>query len=250
MMVTGGARLRLREVRVTNIRPSAACPLEEASGNGIRMGTTPDVEMDGEFGTTGSLDARNILVDRFFGDGILGLAFGEERAEIRVVESAISGGPARPGLFQAGVVVVANARAVLRDNTIGPIYCTDESCGDDLFESNQGAGIGTDSLQGNDNVVERNFIFGTDVGIWPFGGLSGISQNFLATKLYGLLLQDGDYRTDHNVIVSGQAGIVGFAVDAETTVRSRADFIAPNVAAPTLELEPTGLDATVVRTPR
>lgn len=248
MMVTGGALLRLREVRVTGIRPTPACPIEESSGNAIRMGTTPDVEMDGEFGTTGSLDARNILVDGFFGDGILGLAFGDTRAEIRVVESVVTGAPSRPGLFQAGIIVVANARAVLRDNAIGPIYCTDETCGDDLLEQAQGAAIGTDSLSGEDHVVANNFIFGTDIGIWPFGGLTGISRNFVATRLYGLLLQDAQYRTDHNFILSGEAGIVGFATETQTLVRSRGDFVAPRVAEPVKEIEPFGVDATVVRT--
>lgn len=251
MMVTGAARLRLREVRVTGIRPTQACPAEQASGNAIRMGFTPDIEMDGEFGTIGSLDARNILVDDFLGDGILGLGFGEERAEIRVVESIVSGGPARPGLFQAGIIVVANARAVLRENVIGPIHCTAEFCGhDDLLEQAQGAGIGTDSLSGDDHVVANNFVFGTDVGIWPFGGLTGISSNFLATKLYGLLLMDGDYSTDHNIIVSGKAGVVAFATEVDTTVRSRKDFIAPKVAEPTKEIAPFDATATVVRVPR
>jgi hypothetical protein len=248
MMVTGGAHLRLREVRVTGIRPTLDCPSEKSTGNAIRMGAPPYVEMDGEFGTTGSLDARNILVDDFFGDGILGLGFGEERAEIRVVESIINGGPRRPGLFQAGIIVVANARAVLRDNAIGPIHCTDEVCGLlDLVNEGQSVGIGADSLSGDDHVVANNFIFGTDVGVWPGGGLTGISHNFIAAKLYGLLLQDGDYATDHNVIFGAEAGIVAYATGADTVVRSRGDFIGPKIPEPTKEIAPFDFAATVLR---
>ena len=70
MMVTGGAHLRLRDVRVTTVAPTPGCPPEKSSGNAIRMGFTPNIEMDGEFGSSGSLDARNILVDGFDGDGI------------------------------------------------------------------------------------------------------------------------------------------------------------------------------------
>lgn len=249
MMVTGGAHLRLREVRVTAVAPRRGCPAEQSSANAIRMGLTPNIELDGEFGTTGSLDARNILVDGFYGDGILGLGFGEERSEIRVVASVVSGGPKRPGLFQAGIVVVANMRAVLRDNAIGPIYCTDEGCGSDLAEQFQGVAIAADSLTGDDHVVENNFLFGTDIGLWAFAGVTGISRNFIAAKQFGLLLQDADYATDHNIIVSGAAGIVAFATEIDTTVRSRRDFITRNVDEPTLEIEPTGFNATVVRVP-
>lgn len=254
VMVTGGAHLRLREVRVTGIWPTLDCPVEKSSGNAIRMGAPPNVEMDGEFGTTGSLDARNILVDGFFGDGILGLGFGEERHEIRVVESVVTGGPTRPGLFQAGIIVVANMRAVLRDNAIGPILCTrnlpDDRCGKDLVHEDQGTGIGADSLSGDDHVVANNFIFGTDLGIWSFGGLTGISHNFVVAKQFGLLLQDAEYTTDHNIIVSGEAGIVAYATEVDTTVRSHKDFIAPNIAEPTKEIAPFDFVATVTRVPR
>ena len=250
MIVTGGARLRLREVRVTGIRPTAACPLEQSSGNAIRMGLTPNIELDGEFGTTGSLDARNILVDGFFGDGILGLGFAEERAEIRVEESIVSGGPARPGLFQAGIVVVANTRAILRNNAVGPIYCTHPQCGEDLLEEFQGVAIASDSLSGDDHVVASNFLYGTDIGLWAFAGLTGISRNFVAAKQFGLLLHDSEYTTDRNIIVSGEAGVVAFATDADSTVRSRGDFIARNVAEPTKEIAPFGFVASVVRVRR
>ncbi len=249
MMVVGGGRLTLREVRVTAIRPTPNCPAEQSSGNAVRMGFPPNVEMQGEFGTTGSLDARNILVDGFFGDGILGLGFGEERAEVRVVESVVSGGPSRPGLFQAGIIVVANMRAVLRDNAVGPVYCTHELCGADLGPDEfQAVAIGSDSLTGTDHVVANNFLFGTDIGIWPSGGLTGISHNFIATSMFGMVLMDGDYVTDHNIIVSGEAGIVALATAVDTTVRSRSDFITRNVGEPTLEIEPLEFRATVVRT--
>jgi hypothetical protein len=244
------AALRLRNVRVTNIRPTSDCPVRQAHGNGVWVGLPPFIEMNREFGTGGSLDARNILVDRFAADGVLGVSFGEQRAEIRLADSIVNGGPANPGLIQSGVIVDGNIRAVVRDNAIGPIHCTREDrCGPDLAEQFQGVAIGTGPLSGDDQVIANNFLFGTDIGIWPFGGLSGISGNFIATRLFGLLLQDGDYATDHNVIVSGAAGIVALATEADTTVRSRRDFVTRNVDEPTLELEPAKFNATIVRIP-
>jgi hypothetical protein len=47
--VAGGAHLRLREVRVTGIRPASTCPSAQASGNAIRVGSTHSVEMDSVF---------------------------------------------------------------------------------------------------------------------------------------------------------------------------------------------------------
>jgi len=248
IIAVDGAALRLRNVRVTNIRPTSDCPVRQAHGNGVWIGLPPFIEMNGELGTAGSLDARNILVDRFSGDGILGVSFGEERTEIRIIESIVNGGPAVAGLIQAGVIVAGNTRAVVRENAIGPIHCTREDrCGPDLAEEFQGVAIGADSLTGADHVIANNFLFGTDIGIWPFGGLTGISRNVIATKLYGMLLQDADYATDHNIIVSGAAGIVAFATQTDMTVRSRKDLITPNVAEPTREIELFGFDATVVR---
>jgi hypothetical protein len=250
VIAVDNAALRLQDVRVTNIRPTSDCPVRQAHGNAVWVGLPPFIEMNGESGTAGSLDARNILVDRFAGDGILGVSFGEARTEIRVSESVISGGPARPGLIQSGVIVDGNTRAVLRDNAIGPIHCTrTDRCGPDLAEQFQGVAIGTGPLSGDDQVIANNFLFGTDIGIWPFGGLGGISHNFIATKLYGLLLQDGDYATDHNIIVSGEAGIVALATEVNTTVRSRRDFVTRNVGEQTLEIEPTEFDATILRAP-
>ena len=56
--------------------------------------------------------------------------------------------------------------------------------------------------------------------------------------------------TDRNIIVSGDAGIVAYATDADSTVRSRGDFISPRVAEPTREIAPFGFVATVVRSRR
>lgn len=246
IIAVDNAALRLRDVRVTNIRPASTCPV--LRGNAVWIGFPPFIEMEGQEGTAGSLDARNILVDRFAGDGILGVSAGEERTEIRVTESIVNGGPASPGLIQNGIVLDGNERAILRDNAIGPIHCTREDrCGPDLAEQFQGIAIATGVLTGDNHELANNFLFGTDIGIWPFGGLSGISRNFIATRLYGLLLQDGDYATDHNIIVSGAAGIVALATESDTTVRSRRDFITRNVAEPTLEIAPFDFDATVVR---
>ncbi len=252
--VVEGARLELKESRVTRIRPETSdpsCSPQSPAGAAIRIGLTAAFSADGVVsGSTAHGKITEVTVDRYFGAGIVvGGPPDGATSTATIANNVISGGAVPFAVEgQAGISIRQNAVARVTENKVSGNVCTDPFCGADPINEFQSAGIAAISLSVPGTRIADNRVSDNDIGIYQLASPNccTIKENRVKDNaFYGIVIQDGDGATSENTITGGKWGIAVVASFEDTVGLLRGDKIKGTSVAEILEIE-DGAEATAI----
>ena len=208
IFVSGGATLKITKSTITDIRdnPASGCQ----NGVGIFVGRN-------FYGTTGHADIQDVKVTKYQKGGIVVDNAGST-AEIR--DNQISWDLAPLNIASNGIQVSRGADAIVSDNKISGNVCAASSCGSDLLNDYQSAGVLL-FQSGGGTVVKNNDLSNNDIGIVTYASPSSVKINdnkiTQNNNVAAIVLQDGTYKiSDNKITGSGTVGI-GIIADSVNT---------------------------------
>lgn len=249
--VVKAATLQLEKSRVTRIRFEDTTCSGPLIADGIDVGLSATVEIDGQLGTTGHATISDVAIDRYqrLGIGILAPP-GETLSTALVSRNRITGGasPFSP-VAQIGIALSGAILAQVEENIVTANACTFPGCGADPITQGQSVGIGSLGVMSGGSEIADNRVSDNDVGIYALfsPNCCTISANRLKdNRFFGIVIQNGDGATTGNTVKGGQVGI-GVVADAVDTVGVlQGDKIQHTTVAPVQEIDCCGVTATAV----
>jgi nitrous oxidase accessory protein NosD len=249
VQVLEGATLSLSDSRVTGVQadPSTCAP-DDAAGRAVVYGLPGHIVMNGEVGSRAFGSITNVTVDHYqhAGISVTGPATGAI-SNVLVADNDVRGGWTLPS-FQYGIDVEDGVSTAVTGNRITGNVCGGPYCGPDPINQAQGTGINVVAVLGAVHIA-HNRVDDNDTGIYQVVSphCCEIRANRLSRNhFFGITIQDGDGRTDDNLVTGGRIGIGVVADFIDTTAVLNGDHIAATTVAPVKEIDCCGVTATAV----
>ena len=252
VQVLEGATLSLTGSHITQIQadPSSSTP-QEAAGRAVVYGLPAHIVLHGQVGSPAYGVVAGVWIDHYqhAGISIAGPASGAI-SKVSVLGNAIVGGWTIPS-FQYGVDVEDGASAAV-SGTGSPATSAAGRPAARIRSTRRKATAWWSSACAAPWRSRGNSLAGNDVGIYQVvaPGCCRISRNRLdGNRYFGIVIQDGDGHTDHNVIFGGRIGIGVVADFVDTTAVLESDQITGTTVAPVSQIDCCGVKATAIVRP-
>jgi parallel beta-helix repeat protein len=239
--VVGRASLNLSFTTIRQIHDTSITGCKISGGTAICVGLSA-------FNQIGDANISDVIISDYSNHAIAVMG---EGSRARILRNHITGYGEPPKLGQAGVAVINQAGATIRDNTISNNLCDpacDSDCGPDPINQAQSVGIFTFDTEAPIEI-EGNTVFHNDVGIYLYlsNGCRTISNNTLINnRFFGIVIQNGINTTSNNTIYGGAVGEAVVADTSDSTGTFHNDRITETTTSETQEVESNAFTATVI----
>ncbi len=146
-----------------------------------------------------------------------GIVVAEAGSDATIKNSTVTGVGNTAAIAQNGIQVSYGAKADIRNNIVKDNRCDNSTCGPDIVNQSQSAGILL-YLQAAGTVVDNNTVSNNDMGIYHYSSTSvTINANlFTANRYAGVVLNQGKATVSNNEITGASnfgVGVVSYKDD-------------------------------------